>query len=378
MQKERVTDKEAICLFIIFVIGSSLIIGIGNEAKNDAWLAVITGILMAIPIILVYCRILSIYQGKDLFEILDNTLGKIIGKLFIILYSLYALHLGALVLRNFGEFINAIAMPETPMLLPILAIGITCIIAARLGIEVMARTTAYFIPILFFILLVVQLLAIPQLKINYLKPVLGNGINPVISAGFAAFSFPFAETVLFIGTFSGLKTKKSPYRIYFLGLLIVSVIFIVTTVRNIGALGNMRDNFYFPSYAAVSMINIGDFIQRIEVTVSFVFVFGVLVKTSVCLLVASKGISKTFGLHDYRSIVIQIGLLMIFFAYTVYNNSIEMKYWATRVYPYYAFPVQVILPVIIWIVAEIKAKKTNKQTIRSSKREKANKLGKRR
>jgi spore germination protein KB len=225
---------------------------------------------------------LSIFQDKDLFDILDIVFGKVIGKLFAVLYSLYAFHLGALVLRNFGEFINSIAMPETPMFLPMLCIGITCIIAARSGIEVMGRTAAYFLPVLFFILLAVQLLAIPQLKMNYLKPVMGNGITPVITAGFAAFAFPFAETVLFTGAFSGLKTKRSSYRIYFWGLLIVSAIIIITTVRNIGVLGNMRDNFYFPAYAAVSAINIGDFIQRIEVTVSFVFVFGVLIKTSIC------------------------------------------------------------------------------------------------
>lgn len=357
MQKERITDKEAICLFIIFVIGSSLIIGIGSGAKNDAWLAIIAGVLMAIPMILVYCRILSIFQDKDIFSILDIIFGRIVGKLFAALFSLYAFHLGALVVRNFGEFINTIAMPETPMFLPMLCMGITCIIAARSGIEVMGRTATYFIPIIFFILLAVQLLGIPQLKLNYIKPLLGHGIAPVITAGFAVFSFPFAETVLFTGAFSGLKTKKSSYRIYFLGLLIIAPIIIMTTVRNIAVLGNLGDDYYFPSYAAVSAINIDDFIQRIEVTVSFVFVFGVLVKTSICLLVASKGISRIFNLNNYRSVVIQIGLLMIFFAYTVYDSSMEMKYWATKVYPYYAFPIQVILPIFIWIFAEIKAKK---------------------
>jgi spore germination protein KB len=35
----------------------------------------------------------------------------------------------------------------------------------------------------------------------------------------------------------------------------------------------------------------------------------------------------------------------------------DMSYWAFKVYPYYAFPFQVILPIIIWILAEIKAKK---------------------
>jgi spore germination protein KB len=84
-----------------------------------------------------------------------------------------------------------------------------------------------------------------------------------------------------------------------------------------------------------------------------------MVKSSICLLVACKGIQKVFNLKDYRSIVIQTGLLMVYFAYTVYDNSMVMKYWAFKVYSYYAFPFQVILPLIIWGVAEIKRKITS-------------------
>jgi spore germination protein KB len=118
-------------------------------------------------------------------------------------------------------------------------------------------------------------------------------------------------------------------------------------------------SFYFPSYEAVRRIKIGDFLQRIEITVSFVFFIGVLFKSSVCLLAVAKGVSKLFKLNDYRSVVIQIGLMMIYFAYIIYDNSMEMKYWAFKIYPYYAFPVQVIIPVIMWIFAEIKIRKSS-------------------
>jgi spore germination protein KB len=189
---------------------------------------------------------------------------------------------------------------------------------------------------------------------NYLKPVLGNGFKPVIAGAFNVFSFPFAETVLFIGVFSSLQTRKSPYKVFRWGLLIAGGTLVLMTVRNIVVLGNMIGNYYFPSYAAVSKIEIGNFLQRLEVTVSFVFFFGIFFKSTVCLLVASKGIARMFKLKDYRSIVIQIGILMILFAYTVYDNSTEMLYWAYNVYPYYVFPMQVIFPVVIWIFAEIK------------------------
>jgi spore germination protein KB len=80
-------------------------------------------------------------------------------------------------------------------------------------------------------------------------------------------------------------------------------------------------------------------------------------KSSVCLFVTCKGIARLFNLQDYRSIVIQTGLLMIYFSYTVYENIMDMTFWAFKVYPYYAFPFQVLIPVLLWLAAEIKARK---------------------
>ncbi|WP_010248646.1 GerAB/ArcD/ProY family transporter [Acetivibrio cellulolyticus] len=356
MVKEQITDKEAICLLIAFVFGTTLIVGGGGEAKNDAWISLIVSLFMFIPMLLIFSRILSLYQGKDLFDILIIIFGKVVGRIISIIYIWYAFHLGALVLRNFGEFVNTIALPETPMFVPLLSIGLVSIIAVRLGIEVLGRTTTYFLPIIFFILVAVLILGLPMLHIEYLKPILGKGLAPVLKGGFSTFSFPFAETVLFIGVFSALKTKKSPIKVYLWGVFISAIAIILVTIRNISVLGNMLGSFYFPAYQAVSQTSIGDFIQRIEVTVSIAFVFDVVIKSSICLLVACKGIGKIFNLHDYRSIVIQTGLLMVYFSYFVYDNFMEMNLWAFKVYPYYAFPMQVVLPVIIWVLAEIKVR----------------------
>ncbi len=360
MRKEQLNDKEGICLLTIFVTGSTLIIGIGSEAKNDAWLAGITGILMSVPMLLVYSRILSLFQGKDLFDILEAIMGKILGKAAAVLYIWYSFHLGSLVIRNFGEFLSTVAMRETPMLVSMLILALCCIIGARSGIEVMARTAAYLLPIFMLIIIIVQLLAIPQLEPSYLKPILGGGIAPVLRGGFYAFSFPFTETVLMTSTLYTLK-KKSHYKVYLSGVLIAGATIILLTTRNIMILGFMRSRLFFASHTAVAMISVGEFLQRIEVTVSFTFAVGVFIKAGVCLLVACKGISKVIGLHDYRSTVIQTGLLMTFFAYIVYENTKEMFDWAMEIYPYYALPFQVIMPLIIWCLAEIKAKRMKPQ-----------------
>jgi spore germination protein KB len=165
------------------------------------------------------------------------------------------------------------------------------------------------------------------------------------------------------GVLYTLKNKKSHYKVYFYGIFIAGVTIILLSIRNIMILGDMRDRLYFSSHVAVSMISIGEFLQRIEVTVAFTFAVGVFIKASVCLFVACKGIGKVLGLHDYRSIVMQTGLLMAFFSSMLYGSIMEMFDWASKVYPYYAFPFQVILPLIIWCLAEIKAKKMKSQKV---------------
>jgi spore germination protein KB len=365
MRRERITDKEATCILLIFYIGSSFLLGTGTSAKNDAWISGLVGMLLALPMILVYARVLSIYPDKGLFEILDLVFGKALGKIISILYSWYSFHLGALVIRNFGEFMNTVAMPETPLIVPLLTLGIVCIATAKSGIEVIGRMSAYLLPIILITIFIVQLLGIPHWNINHLKPILGNGVAPILKGGFNAFSFPFSESVVLLGAFFSLKTKKSPYKIYLKGTIFAGLLLAILTVRNILILGGILPKLYFPSYTAVSRISIGDFLQRIELTVALVLVFGVFIKSSICLLVTSIGIAKLFNLHDFRSIIIQTGLLMVYFSYTIYEHTYEMRTWAFEVYPYYAFPFQVIIPLLMLLIAEIKVRFDKKQTSKS-------------
>lgn len=359
MQKEQITDKEGICLLTLYMMGSTLILGVASDAKNDAWLSVIAAIFMVLPMIFIYSRILFLYPGMDLYDILNIIFGKTLGKIIAFIYIWYSFHLGALVVRNFAEFLNTVAIPETPMIVSMLYLILVSIAAVRSGIEVMSRISAYFLPILLIILFIIQILIIPQLRFNYIKPFLEKGLGPVLRGGFQAFSFPFAESIIFTGVFYTLKNRKSPYKVYLWGTLLPGSIIIILTLRNILILGPLLESLYFPSYVAVSRISIGDFIQRIEVNVAIVFVCAAYIKCTVCLFVACRGLAKVFNLKDYRSVVIQLGLLMVYFSYTIYDNIMEMRYWAHKVYAYYAFPFQVVVPIIILIGAEIKARKSN-------------------
>lgn len=367
MIRERITDKEAICLLILYLLGSSIIIGVGVEAENDAWLAGILGIVYFIPFALIYARIQSIFHGKDIFEIVILLYGKVFGRVFVTIFSWYSFHVGTLVLRNFSEFVHVESFPETPLIVIGLCFITIIIAAARSGIEVIARLAAFSLPIVIFLLLLMEVLSISTMEFNNIKPVLGNGFMKIADAGFSSFSFPFAESVILLGVFYTLKKKDSAAKVYVKSTLAAGIVLISLTLVNTFVLGSMEGFYYFPSYTSFSFIKLGDFLQRMEGTIAISYVISSFIKTSVCLFVTCKGVAAVFNLTHYKFIVIQTGIIMAYFSLILYKNIIQMVVWQYSIYKFYAIPFQIIIPLFIWICAEIRNSSDKKNKDMGSK-----------
>jgi spore germination protein KB len=190
------------------------------------------------------------------------------------------------------------------------------------------------------------------MNIAIIQPLFSNEIGPIIKGAFSAFSFPFAEIVIFTMVFSSFKTRKSSYKIYTIGLLISGILLLILGMTYILVLGtNTATALYFPAHIAASRISL---LLRSEAVVDILFIIGAFAKFCICLLATCIGISKIFALDDYRFIVIPISLLMLNLYYFLHDSVMEWLKWGIDVWPPYAFLFQVIFPIIILIVAEIK------------------------
>lgn len=354
MDKELITTKQGIFMMILFLFGSAVVVGVGGQAKQDAWLAVIFGLVIAIPILFVYCSLLELFPGQDLFDILISLFGKSIGKIIILLFSWYALHLGALVVRNFTEFIHIVSLTQTPQFVLVMFFGIITIYMVKSGVEVMGRWSEFVLPFILLTIFINIALAAKDFDFVNLKPVLYDGISPLIKPSYGVFSFPFAETILFTAILSSLNKQKNQKKVYLMSILVAGFTLLAATLRNILVLGAEQASVqFFPSFTAVRLIHIGEIIERIEISVATIFLLSGIIKLSVCLLFASKGISKLFDFKDYRTITTPVALLMLTLACIIYKSANEMVEWI-KIYPYYASLFQVILPVSIFFYAKIK------------------------
>ncbi|MFZ5968311.1 MAG: GerAB/ArcD/ProY family transporter [Bacillota bacterium] len=359
MNKESISDRQGIILVTMFIIGTSIIISTGIGAKKDLWLANILAVLMALPMILIYARLHYIFPEKDMFQIIEVCFGSFIGKGIELLYIWFAFHIGALILINLGWFINTISLPETPKTISMIFILMLGIWGAKEGIEVLGRWAASMIFVIMSFLLITRLLLIPEMNILNIRPVLAEGLKPVMKGAFETFTFPLTETVIFTMVFSRFREKRSPYKIYMFGFLIGGITILLVSVTNILVIGvDNALSMYFPSYRVVSRLNIGDIISRIEIVPSAVFLMGSFIKLSICMLAVSKGISSVWNLADYRFIITPAALLMLNLSLSIYDSLMEMIEFI-GVSPYYKLPFEVILPIVILLFAE---KKKNRVT----------------
>lgn len=307
MDTEIITNKQGVSIGVLFVLGSAIVLSPGGNNKQDIWITILISMLMAIPAIFVYSRVLSLYPEMDLFEILNQVYGKVLSRIIAIFFFWYCFHLGALVLRNFSEFMITVSLPETPQAVIIAPIGILCIWLVKGGIEILGRWAGILFPIMLITIITQISLSMTQADFDNLKPVLYNGIQPLIGGAYALFCFPFAEIIVLTMVFRSIKNKFNTYKVFYISLLVGGLLLMIAGVRNILVLGAEDASLeYFPSYEALSVVNIANFFQRIEVVVTVLFILAGIVKISACLFAASRGVPLFLILRTTELLLYQL------------------------------------------------------------------------
>ena len=362
MIERPLTRRQAIAILMMFNFGSSVVMGVSTGAGQDSWIALILGTLISMPLVLMYGRIISLNPEMNLFEILENRLGKVLGKLACVIMTWYALHLSALVLRNFSEFIQVSSLLETPQF-PVLAImTLTVCALVTKGGKALGKWAVATLPFVLFIVVITVVFSLGVMNFDYILPMFDHPFGKIAEEAFAIFSFPFAETVVFLGIADCVRKEDRPERIYLIGILLSAAILLVIILRNLFIFGPAVVAMeYFPSYTAVRIINIGDFLTRIEGSISINFMLAGITKIALCLITASRGMAALFGVKDWRSLVVPSGLLAVALASILYGNIMEM-FGFIKYYPYYAIPFEIVIPVLLWAVSEIRARKERQAT----------------
>lgn len=354
MPKDKISMQQCICMVILFLFGSSVLLGMGVGAGRDSWISLLIAAILGSGIVLIYARLIRLFPEKNFYDIAQHVFGKSMGNIIIALMMWYAIHLTALVLRNFSEFIYIVALEETPQIVVMIAILAVAGYMVMSGIKTFGKWIIFAIIFVLIVFFFTVVLSIKYISISNILPILTHDLGTIGSTTLKLFSFPFAETVLFLMLADSIKKNDNPYKIYLYGIFLGALLLLGTFLRNLCILGpSILEKTYFPSYMATRMLTIAEIFTRIEITMFYNFLLGGIVKISVCLFAAVKGAEKLFNVKKKWKSVCFISLIILLISKFQFDSVIEMMDFI-NIYQYYALIFQLFIPVLVWIGAEIK------------------------
>ncbi|UOQ45123.1 endospore germination permease [Halobacillus salinarum] len=366
MDNQTISPRQFMFLVMMYTIGSSILIiptPATAQAKQDAWMSVILSILIGLLLMLFYSKIGSMMKGKTFVQGVIETFGGFFGRILCFFYLSFIYILAALVLRNIGDFMTTQIIPDTPLQFTHILFLLVVIWGAWLGIEAIGRTSEIFVP--WIILLFCFLLAAvsPQIKVDNLQPMLGEGLTPVLGASTVVIGTPLLEMIILLMIFPYVKERKKAIHGWLLGVLLGGGVLVAITLLSILVLGSDLTSINnYPSYVIAEKINIAGFLEGLEIIVAIIWMLTIFFKLTILYYACTVGIAQFLKMENHRPLLFPIGIGIIVLSIIAYPNVAYYETFVKNTWFPYALTHGLVLPLFVWAGLSIKNRIRKKNT----------------
>ena len=344
----------------VFIGGSSLFtIFITQITFQDSWFSALLALLLSFLIIAVYIALVRRFPAQGLLQMHMTVYGKTLGRFLNIFYTLFCLLFTAMNLRNLGDFFTGFIMTETPLLVVLSLITITCALLARGGITLILRNAFLFFVFMTIALLTNSLLLIPNMRFSNFFPVLQMGLAAYGKAAFVLASAPFCEILVFLILLPYADPKADIRKSFLWGLLLGGFYLLLTFVRDIACLGTALSYLTEPTYETVRLINLMDIFSRLEIVYAFTLIVMRVFKLSVLFCAIVRCVEDVHGKPiEARGLCLSvIGIATVCAALFLFETGITLPEWFRNTGAYIFAVFEMAVPLLTLLVALLRRKR---------------------
>lgn len=330
----------------------------GAIAGRSGWICTIVATLVVIMLCIFMVRVGSRFQGKSILTIIEDSFGRVVSCIVSIFYIVLMILLSATNLSLFAGVVNAYILILTPKWVPIFLLLVVCALIAGSGIEVLARMSIIFSLITIVNYNAANILAVVT-TFDY-KLLLPQFERPFITyiQGMYLILSSMLETFLFAAIgIENMPMNPRPYKAVAKGLLISSFFVVTVPTSFIGILGLTEATR--TGYVAFNMfhgIQIGRFIQGMEVFVMITYYVIAVAKISINLFILKTALSHIIGKsHGRLAIVCTTVLVFVFFLKYISFNKAYL--FAIQLAEYVTLPFVIFLSLIAAICLAVGKRK---------------------
>ncbi|MFI2130342.1 endospore germination permease [Lysinibacillus fusiformis] len=363
MEKEVISSRQFTIITFLLSIGTAILIipsSIASSSKQDAWIAASIGVVISLLVVKLFVTLGDQTPTLNFIEANEKLLGRFFGKITVVCFLSLTLFAGGELLYFIGAFMKTEVMPETPTMAFALLFIIIIMYATYLGIENFARSAEILFPmfVLIFIFFVVSIT--PQIKFENIQPIMEASKTSILYSIIRFISvFSFSLVMLLMIYPASVNVQQSSKKGFFIGMLLGGFVLVTLIILSILVLGPANTaSRTFPSYALAQRISIGNFLQRIEIIMAFMWIVSIFIRTFMYFYTTVVGIAQIMKLKDHRPLILPMGIIMVGLSQIVHPDIVHSNIYNDEIWPIYAFVCTILLPILLLIVAVIRNRKS--------------------
>ena len=371
MNDKSITTFQIFSMMVLFLLGSTLVAGLGTDEEGLAWLIILVTMLIGIVIYYGYTYLIVNHQSMDMSSLLCYGFGKWLGNLINIIYSLYFVYIASRVIKDFTYFISQTLFFNIPYWIISCTLVFLVWYACIKGIETIARSSEILIFITFGLLFFVIVFSVSSSQITFmnLRPFLTHEwyLNILHSLP-AKVTFPYGELVVFLWVFPYLNKPRSLYSKGVLAILLAGGTILTLSEIIIAMLGpKMAAVYTYPLVKAIEMINFFNIIQHVEFLSVIAFLCVGFIKIAIFTFAAAQSTSMIFKKPVLKQFIHIYSLVTFILTFIIARNLPEHNFIGLSIVPIYIhIPLQFGIPVILAMILWVKRKRNGKKALNES------------
>ncbi|MBB3113058.1 spore germination protein KB [Paenibacillus phyllosphaerae] len=350
---EKITSLQASALIMFAIVPTGILLVPGavvGVAGQNAWLSVLAGMVISVGLAILVGIVCRQYQDAPFLQWIEQRCGRLVAALLGLYLTRYYMTTAAVTLREFTNFISEEIMPNTPELLLKIIIMLVVVYAVIQGIETIVRVNI----VIFFISVVLMFMGLfligENIEIRNLLPIWEG--TPMSFMHGALLTLAWLSEVSLLLILGPYLRKNSPLiRTGIVGVMMAGSGILITVIVAMATFGNkITQMLTFPSFVIVSLVEIGSFLERLEIVFISLWIMTMYVKLAVFLFGAAHCFISAFKLETERLFILLLGLLILLTSQYSWANTAEFHRFTLMLGTPDLFASNIVLPLVIGVV----------------------------
>lgn len=350
--------QESISLISIIIVSKIFYSSpsvISRYVGTSTWyMTLISGITAAIAFTFIYL-LLKRFPGKNIIEIFEIVLGKVIGPVFSGILTIWMIFYASTLLREFVDVLKVYVLPLSPVYYIVGLFMLGVIILSYVGLETIVRTGKLFVYTVLVGYLLLIVLSWQNYDFHRMFPIWGYGFKNTAIHGILR-SSTYGDVIILAviaGSLQGVShIRKAGYISILISTLLISISFAAFTLA---FPYYTLQEVTAPMYELATLIDYGRFFNRLDPIFLFIWIVSSLVSITAIFYISTSIYCKMFSIQEIKPVILPFAVI-IFTAAIIPPNAPSVILGNVHFAREYGWAVSFLLPIITLVVAKLRKK----------------------